>query len=82
MFRCALPTDMTFVERRGVVVASRMLDPWVVRLNPGLSVTCACVSGQNTTLIARVFSDRTLTIVGPFYLVSMPGEVIDPALAI
>ena len=54
---------------------------WLVRierLSPGLSVTCACVPGQNTLpLIALVLSDRTLKIVGPFYLVSMlgPGQV-------
>ena len=60
-------------------IASRTLDPRVVRSMPGLSVTCACIPGQNTLpLIARVFSDRTLTIVGPFYLVSIPGEVRDP----
>ena len=61
-------------------LASRTLDPRVVNLNPGLSVTRACVPGQNTLpLIARVFSDRTLKIVGPFYL---PGEVIDPTRVI
>ena len=42
-------------------LASRTLDPRVVSSNPGRSVTCACVPGQNTSpLIARVFSDRTL----------------------
>ena len=52
-------------------LASRTLDPRVVSSKPGLSVTCACVPGQNTLpLIARVFSDGTLKIVGPFYLVS------------
>ena len=67
------------MERRGGVVASRTLDPRVVRSNRGRSVTCACVPGQNTLpLIARVCSDRTLKIVGPFYPVSMPGEVKDP----
>ena len=56
-------------------LASRTLDPRVV--SSGRS--CGCVPGQNTLpLIARVFSDRTLNIVGPFYLVSMPGEVKDP----
>ena len=60
-------------------LASRTLDPRVVSSNPGRSVTCGCVHGQNILpLIARVFSDRTLQIVGPFYLVSMPGEVKDP----
>ena len=59
-------------------LASRTLDPRVVRSNPSVSVTCARVPGQNTLpLIARVFSDRTLKIVGPFYLVSVPGEVKD-----
>ena len=39
--------------------------------------------GKNTLpLIARVFSDRTLKIVGPFYLMSMPGEVKDPTRVI
>ena len=52
------------------VVASRALDPKVVSSNPGRSVTCACVPGQHTLpLIARVFSDRTLNIVGPL----LPG---------
>ena len=42
------------------------LDPRVVSSNPGLSVTRACVPGQNTLpLIARVFSDTTRKIVGP-----------------
>ena len=60
-----------------------MLDPRVVRSSPGLSVACACVPGQNTIpLIARVFSDRALKIVGPFYPVSMPGEVKDPTRVI
>ena len=64
-------------------LASRTIDPGVERSSPSLSVTCACVPGQNTLpLIARVFSDRTLKIVGPFYLVSMPGEVKDPTLVI
>ena len=49
-------------------LASRTIDPRVVSSNPGRSVTCGCVPGQNTLpLIARVFSDRTLKIVGPFY---------------
>ena len=63
-------------------LASRTLDPRLAHSNPRLSVTCACVPGQNTLipLIACVFSDRTLKIVGPFYLVSMPGEVKDPTL--
>ena len=64
-------------------LASRTIDPRVVSSNPGRSVTCGCVPGQNTLpLIARVFSDRTLKIVGPFYLVSMPGEVKDPTRVI
>ena len=71
---------------RGAVagwLASRTIDPRVVSSNPGRSVTCGCVPGQNTLpLIARVFSDRTLKIVGPFYLVSMPGEVKDPTRVI
>ena len=29
--------------------------------------------GKTLPLIARVFSDRTLRIVGPFYLLSVPG---------
>ena len=70
-----------FVTRGAVTgwLASRTLDP----RNPGRSVTRACVPGKNTLpLIARVFSDRTLKIEGPFYLVSMPGEVKDPTLVI
>ena len=64
-------------------LASRALDPRVVSSNPDLTVTRACVPGQNTfPLIARVFSDRTLQIVGPFCAVSMPGEVKDPTLVI
>ena len=55
-------------------------------MSHGRSVTCGCVPGQNTLpLIARVFfSDRTLKIVGPFYLVSMPGpgDVKDPTRVI
>ena len=59
-------------------LASRTLDPRSVSSNPGRFVTCGCVPGQNTLpLIARVFSDRTLQIVGPFYLVSMPWKVKD-----
>ena len=64
-------------------LASRALVSGVMRSNPGRTVTCACVPGQNTLpLIARVFSDGTLQIVGTFYLVSMPGEVKDPTLVI
>ena len=49
----------------------------------GRSVTRACLPGQNTLpLIARVFSDRILKTVGPFYPVSMPGEVKDPTRVI
>ena len=60
-----------------------MLDPRVVSSNPGRAVTCACVPGQDTLpQFARVFSDMTLKIVGPFYLVSVPGEVKDPTLVI
>ena len=52
-----------------------MLDPRVVRSSPSLSVACACVPGQNTIpLIAGVFSERTLKIVGPLYRVPMPGD--------
>ena len=69
------------VGRRGGVVSES--DPRVVSSNPGRSVTCGCVPAQNTLpLIARVFSDRTLKIVGPFYLVSMPGEVEYPTRVI
>ena len=64
-------------------LASRTLDPRVVHSNPVQSVTCACVPWQNTLpLIASVFSDRTLEIVGPFYPVSMPGEVKYPTRVI
>ena len=64
-------------------LASRTLDPRVVRSNPGLFVTCTCVPGQNTSpQIAPVLSARTLTIVGPFYLVSLPGEVYNPTRVI
>ena len=37
-----------------------------------------CSWAKHFTTNCRVFSDRTLKIVGPFYLVSMPGEVKDP----
>ena len=58
------------MERCGGVVASRTLDPRVVRSSPGLSVTR---SWANTLpQIVRVFSDRTLKIVGPLCLVSVP----------
>ena len=30
-------------------LANRTIDPRVMRLNPGLSVSFACVPGQNTT---------------------------------
>ena len=67
----------------GAWLASRTIDPRVVSSNPGLSVACACVPGQNTLpLIACVFSVRTLKIVGPLYLVSMPGEIKDPTRVI
>ena len=73
-------------HRRSAVagwLASRTLEPRVVRSNPGLSVSVACVPGRNTLpLIARVFSDRTLKPVGPFYLVSVPAEVKDPTRVI
>ena len=32
--------------------------------------------------LALCLSDETLKVVGPFYLVSMPGEVKDPAQAV
>ena len=74
----ATETWSAVVER----LARRTLDPRVVRSNPGRSVLFAGVPGQSTLpLIARVFSDWTLEIVGPFYLVSMPGEVY-PTLVI
>ena len=64
-------------------LASRTLDQRVVYSNPGLFVTRALVFLGNTLpLITRVFSDRTLQIVGPFYLVSLPAEVKDPTLVI
>ena len=40
-------TDLTLIPGR--VVASRTLDPRVVSLYPGRSMTCGCVPGQNTT---------------------------------
>ena len=60
--------------------ASRMLDPRVERSSPGLSVTLRLCSWAKhfATNCPCVFSDRTLKIVGPFYLVSMPEEVKDP----
>ena len=82
---CSYENLPKYRSYRGVAgwLASRTLDPRVVSSNPGRSVTCGCVPGQNTLpLIARVFSDRTLKIVGPFYLVSMPGEVKDPTRVI
>ena len=32
------------------------------------------------TLLCQCLSDETLKAVGPFYLVSMPGEVKDPTV--
>ena len=58
------------MERCGGVVASRTLDPRVVRSSPGLSVTRSWA--KQCTQIVRVFSDRTLKIVGPLCLVSVP----------
>ena len=66
---CIVSGSIFTVERRGGAVASRTLDPRVVRSNPGLSVTCAVFLSETLLLIiARVFSDRTLKIVRPFYL--------------
>ena len=59
-------------------LASRTLDPRVGRSSPGRSVTRAWFTGKTLPLSCpRVFSDRTLKIVGPFYPVSMSGEVKD-----
>ena len=63
-----LLTTMSSMSAMAEWLASRTLDPRVLRSNPGLSVTSACVPGLNTLpQIACVFSDRTRKIVGPFY---------------
>ena len=65
-------------------LASRTLDPEgrEFESRPIRDVRLCSRAKHFTTLIARVFSDRTLKIVGPFYLVSMPGEVKDPTLVV
>ena len=63
------------MSSRAPWLASRTLDPRIQRSRPDLSVTCARVPGQNTLpLIARVFSDRTLKLVSPFYPMSARGS--------
>ena len=56
-------------------LASRTLDPRVLRSESRpIRDTCGCVPARQNALplIARVFSDRTVKIVGPFYPMSMP----------
>ena len=67
------------VGRRGGVVGESDARPFESR--PVRDVRL-CSRAKHLPLIARVFSDRTLKIVGPFYLVSMPGEVKDLTLVI
>ena len=61
--------NISSVERRGGVVSESDTRPTrVVTSSACRSVTRACVPGQNTLpLIACVFSDKTLKILGPFY---------------
>ena len=41
-------------------------------------MTLLAVKTWLSTLVSLCLPDETLTAVGPFYLVSMPGEVKDP----
>ena len=67
--------------RRGVVVREPDARPEgrEFESRPSRDMTCACVP-DTLPQFARVFSDMTLKIVGPFYLVSVP--VKDPTLVI
>ena len=69
------------IEESGTVSPIRL-----ARLHPGFDPSSdrACyIRCKNLALISRdcvslCLSDETLKAVGPFYLVSMPGEVKDP----
>ena len=76
-FRC---NTIQFQERRSSVVvvstsawhaAGRRFDSWIKCKNLALNIR-DCLS--------LCLSEETLKAVGPFYLVSMPGEVKDPKL--
>ena len=46
------------------------------------STASACKLAVSFTLLCQCLSEETLKAVGPFYLVSMPGEVKDPTPAV
>ena len=51
---------------------------------PGFETTCCCFEtwAISFTPLCPCLSEETLKCVGPFYLVSMPGEVKDPLTGI
>ena len=51
-----------------------------VGLEDGFKTTCYCFEtwAISFTPLCLCLSEETLKAVGPFYLVSMPGEVKDP----
>ena len=49
-----------------------------IPLGPGVIVRCKNLAIYIRDCVSLCLSDETLKAVGPFYLVSMPGEVKDP----
>ena len=70
------------LERRGSVVVStpayRAADRVRIPLGPGVIVRYKNLALYIRDCVSLCLSDETLKAVGPFYLVSMPGEVKDP----
>ena len=50
----------------------------VVSFGPGVIIRCKNLALYIRDCVSLCLSDETLKAVGPFYLVSMPGEVKDP----
>ena len=70
----------TTVRRRGPVVGhslwtrpARVQSPWEARI-----IRCKNLALYIRDCESLCLSDETVKAVGPFYLVSMPGEVKDP----
>ena len=83
MYTTCLPCSSTYAGAPWRSNESDARPARVDRSSPGLSVTALVFLGKTLDhIIARVLSERTLNIVGPFSLVSMPGEVKDPTLVI
>ena len=49
-----------------------------IPLAPGVIIRCKNLALYIRDCVSLCLSDETLKAVGPFYLVSMPGEVKDP----